>query len=76
MQKPGISRTVIKPEHGRSSQRPNKGGILANKHLAAMARAEDLLHTSEAPDRTVADDWNCGKLTRFIRYIRNGIIGR
>ncbi|MCM0759441.1 MULTISPECIES: hypothetical protein [Sporomusa] len=76
MQKPGISRTVIKPEHGPNAKLPTQGGILANKHLAAMARAEELLHTSEAPDRTVADDWNCGKLTRLIRYIRTGIIGR
>ena len=76
MQKPGIPRTVIKPEYGPNTKLPNQGGILANKHLAAMARAEDLLHTSGAQNRTVGDDWNCGKLTRFIKYIKSGNIGR
>lgn len=76
MQKSGISRTVIKPEYGPSAKLPGQGGILVNKHFAAMARAEDLLHNSEAHNRTVGDDWNCGKLSRFIKYIRSGNIGR
>lgn len=72
MQKPGISRTVIKPEPGPNSQMPNQGGILTNKHMAAMAEAEELLHNSEVHDHTIGDDLNCGKLSHFVRYIKSG----
>lgn len=69
MQKPEISGSTIQPGQGASPKIQH--GIITNKYMAVMAKAQELLHSSNT-EHTIYDDLNCGKLTRFIRYIRNG----
>ncbi len=71
MQKNGMSGTEINPGQGLESKTQNHGGIIANKYMAAMAKAEELLYGSDI-HTTIYDNLNCGKLSHFIRYIRRG----
>lgn len=71
MQQSGMSGTIVHSKQGSDSKIRKKGGILTNKHTAAMESAEELLDNSKLEDN-ICDDLNCGKWSRLYRYIKIG----
>lgn len=55
------------------SHKQHREGFIGKKHRLALAQAEELLRPDLQTDN-IHDSLNCGKVSRLIRFLKNGAV--
>jgi hypothetical protein len=62
----GVNFTAVGPHE--------QTGLIYKKYAAAMKNAEELLNKTDSLTKGIYECLNCGKLTRLVKYIKNGSV--